>query len=302
MHSRMIAWDDLKSFLALARHGSQSAAARALRVNQSTIGRRLRALEDALGTRLFDVVPDGHSLTAAGEALLTHAERIEDEIARAELQLMGGEQRMEGTIRITAPELFGVGIVVPLLVSFRKEHPGVEVELLGSNRTASLVRREADLALRLFRPDESDLVTRHVADVAFALYASSEYLRGRNPERGFPGHDLVSFDRTFQPTLEMEWLAQHAAGARVVMRVSSPVLALEAARQGAGLALLPCFAADRAGLERVAHDVLKRELWLVVRDEARKSARVRGLIDHLIAGLAALEPVLRGSSAEARRT
>jgi DNA-binding transcriptional LysR family regulator len=297
MHSRMIAWDDLKSFLALARHGSQSAAARALRVNQSTVGRRLRALEDALAVRLFDVMPDGYSLTAAGEALLEHAERVEDEVGRAELRLMGEEQRMEGTIRVTAPELFGVGIVVPLLLSFRKKHPGVDVELLASNRTASLARREADLALRMFRPNESELVTRHVANVAFALYASTEYLarRGRDRDRGYAGHDLVSYDRTFQPTLEMEWLAKHAAAARVVMRVSSPILGLEAARHGAGLAILPCFAADGVpGLERVARDVLTRELWLVVCDEVRKSARIRALIDHVVEGLTAMEPVLTG--------
>src|SRR5215470_1273417 len=159
-------WNDARYFLAVARLGSLSKAARLLGVRQSTVGRRIAALEAALEARLFERATGGWAPTPAGEAFAQRAGRIEDEALSAERMLAGREGRAAGTVRLTAPQAFGFSFVVPLLAQLRVEQPDIVVELIAENAPLDLSRREADLALRLGRPEQKRLVTRRLGDIA----------------------------------------------------------------------------------------------------------------------------------------
>lgn len=295
----MFGWDDARFFLEIHRAGSLSAAGRGLRVNQSTVGRRLAALESALGARLFDRTPEGYLLTPSGEALLPRAERMEEEALAAARDVAGGEARLAGSVRLTAPETFGSRFLTARLADFHRRYPDIALELVADNRAFSLSRREADVALRLARPVQPLLVTRQVAEVGTTLYASKGYLaaRGKPRPRELSGHDLIGFDETFQPEAEMRWLAQHARGARVVFKSNSSQSQLAAAEAGMGLALLPCYLADPVpGLVQVlpVSKGVVRGLWLVLHRDLRHTARVRALADFLVEALHRERAVLRG--------
>jgi DNA-binding transcriptional LysR family regulator len=295
----MFGWDDARYFLEIHRSGSLSEAGRRLRVNQSTVGRRLAALESVLGVRLFDRTPGAYLLTPAGEALLPRAERMEEEALAAARDVAGGEARLAGTVRLTAPETLGSRFLTARLADFHRRYPDITLELVADNRTFSLSRREADVALRLARPAQPLLVTRQVAEVGTTLYASKGYLAARGKPRtpDLSGHQLIGFDETFQPEAEVRWLAQHARSARVVFKSNSPQSQLAAAEAGLGLALLPCYLADPVpGLVRVlpVSKGVVRGLWLVLHRDLRHTARVRALADFLGETLHRERAVLRG--------
>ncbi|MCY1080195.1 LysR family transcriptional regulator [Archangium lansingense] len=295
----MFGWDDARFFLEIHRAGSLSAAGRRLRVNQSTVGRRLAALESVLRVRLFDRTPGGYLLTPAGETLLPRAERMEEEALAAARDVAGGEARLAGTVRLTAPEAFGSRFLTSRLAGFHQRYPDITLELVADNRTFSLSRREADVALRLARPVQPLLVTRQVAEVGTTLYASKGYLSARRKPRtpDLSGHQLIGFDETFQPEAEVRWLAQHARSARVVFKSNSPQSQLAAAEAGLGLALLPCYLADPVpGLVRVlpVSKGVVRSLWLVLHRDLRHTARVRALADFLGETLHRERGALRG--------
>ncbi|PTL82818.1 LysR family transcriptional regulator [Vitiosangium sp. GDMCC 1.1324] len=297
----MFGWDDARFFLEIHRAGSLSAAGRKLRVNQSTVSRRLAALESALGARLFDRTPDGYLLTPAGEALLPRAERMEDEAIAAARDVAGGESRLVGTVRLTAPETFGSRFLTARLADFHQRYPDITLELVADNRAFSLSRREADVALRLDRPTQPLLVTRQVAEVGTTLYAAKAYLstRGKPRSSDFTGHDLIGFDETFQPEAEVRWLAQRTRGARVVFKSNSPQSQLAAAEAGMGLALLPCYLAEPVpGLVQVlpVSEGVVRGLWLVLHRDLRQTARVRALTEFLTQLLRREHARLRGGS------
>jgi DNA-binding transcriptional LysR family regulator len=271
-------WNDARYFLAVARRGSLSGAARQLRVQQSTVGRRVAALEAALDTRLFERTPDGYLVTAAGEAFVDHAERIESEALAVERRLMGSEALVAGSVRLTAPQSFGFTFLVPLLAQLRREQPEIVVDLLADNFPLSLSRREADMALRLGRPREQPLVMRKLAIVRDGLYASRAYLARRGSVAdGGAGHDFVSFETGFQNAALKSWQAQRMKSAQRVLSVNGSHGSLSAARADMGIVELPCWLGDR-------HDDLVRvlpqhsfqlDLWLVVHRDLRHAARIR---------------------------
>jgi len=169
-------WTGLQYLLAVAETGNQSAAARRLGVSQPTVGRRLARLEADLDTRLHDSTPDGIVLTPAGERLLKHARRIEQEALAARRTIGGGDSALEGTVRISAIEALGITWLTPALARLHAIHPGIRIELLIENAAVNLLRREADIAVRLFRPAQDALVARHLGRHAMGLYASHAYL------------------------------------------------------------------------------------------------------------------------------
>ena len=172
----MLDWDDLRSFLAIARHRTLSGAARALSVQQSTMGRRLDALEERAGVTLLQKTPGGYVLTAAGEAVLGHVERIEQEAHAIERTVTGRDVRLEGSVRLTTVETMAVEVLTPILTAFLARYPGITLDLVTDTRTLSLSRREADVAVRMMRPEGHELVARKVGEVGFGLYASPGYL------------------------------------------------------------------------------------------------------------------------------
>ncbi|HEU4403774.1 MAG TPA: LysR family transcriptional regulator [Polyangiaceae bacterium] len=273
--SGLLDWEDLRVFVALARAGSLSAAARALKVSHATVGRRIAALEGTLGRALFDRRADGYALTAEGAAVLGLAEGM-DERALAIVRRSGRQAGLTGTVRLTATEGLAERLLIPRLKGFHRRHPGINLEVLSDPRSLSLARREADVAVRLARPQAGELFTRRLAALAYGVYAA-------------PGGDTsawVGFDDAFAHLPEAQWLARHAAGERVALRANSPLSQLAAVRAGFGKGVLArWFAEDAGGLVEVAPPAPPpvREAWLVVHRDLRDVPRVRALLDAVVA-------------------
>ncbi|WP_394838778.1 LysR family transcriptional regulator [Pendulispora rubella] len=276
-------WDDLRFFLAIARHKTRTAAAAALCVDATTVGRRIRALERRFDARLFARGPNGLVLTPAGLALAPRAEAVESQVLAAEGALGGADSRLEGMLRITSSEGLSSYVLAPRLVEFRREHPAIRISICAENRTLDLVRHEADVAVRLFRPREPSLVARRVGALALHLYASDEYLRRAGPLRklrDLAAHDWVGFDASLDRTPPSRWMHEHATASRCVLRSNSTTVVLAACAAGHGIAMAPaCFTKHFLGLERVLPKVaLEAEVWAVTHPDLYPSARVKALL------------------------
>lgn len=175
-------WDDIRFFLALARAGSLSRAARALRVEHSTVARRVTSLEAALALRLFDRLASGWSLTAEGEELLAKAGAVEAQILGL-ARIARERDPMAGRVRISAPPVLLAELLMPAVASLCATHPGLTIELEGSRREADMMRAEADIALRIGLPEAGDLIARRIAEIRYGLYGAPGMPEGRAPSR-----------------------------------------------------------------------------------------------------------------------
>jgi DNA-binding transcriptional LysR family regulator len=294
----MLDWDDLRFFLALARHGSLSAAAKELHVAQSTVGRRLASLEASLGVRLLNRTPDGYAPTLAGDGVRLHAERLELEAMSLERDVGGRDVRMAGLVRVACAETVATHILAPGLASLHIQQPDIMIELIPSLRELSLSMREADISIRLRQPDQHDLVVRRLGAIAFGLYASPDYLN-RHGELDFaggcPGHHLITQLQDIQDVTQTGWLADLAPRARVALQTGSHEAAVAAAVHGGGLACLARFRADREeGLQRLPAPlpIPAAGLWLVVHRDNRQTPRIRVALTHITACVRQLAPIL----------
>lgn len=285
----MLDWDDLRHFLAISRQGTLARAARDLQVNATTVGRRLAALEERVGARLFDRTPEGYMLTQAGRDLLPYAGRIEDEVLAVERAVVGADKRLAGTVRVSVTEMIGTRFIAPHLGQFARKYPLITLDLNCTARTVSLARRESDVALRLARPREPDLVIKRMGTVPMALYASKAYLdatgRPADPEHSLAGHQALLFADARPFAVENDWFAQRLDGARIVLRSDSVSSIVSAAVSGLGIALLPCsVASGEASLERLATASAPepRVIWQAVHGELVRSPRIRTVADFLM--------------------
>ncbi|BAN26795.1 LysR family transcriptional regulator [Caballeronia insecticola] len=279
-------WNELRLVLAVYRAGGLAAASEALAIDHSTAFRRLKALEAQLGVRLFERLPGGvYQATEAGARIAAGAERMEDEFLALGRDVVGGDHRLSGRLRVTSSETLAYSRLTTHLAAFRRAHPGIVVELSIDNRVLNLSRREADIALRPVRPKEGDLWGRKLAGVAWGLYAAPSYLAEHGGVRGgkLDGHALIGWDEAASGIGAAEWLARSVQSSSVVYRSNSLVNQLIAARAGIGIALLPCYLGDgdrdvtRVGSKPVAE--LEGELWIVTHADLRKTARVRAFFD-----------------------
>jgi DNA-binding transcriptional LysR family regulator len=303
----MLDWDDLRYFLAVAQSGSLSAAARALGVAQPTVGRRISAFERSLGAQLFLATPAGQRLSATGRRLLQHAEQMERDALAAERILSGRDAGVSGPVCVTASEWLIQSVLAPLLGPLLSHHPELQLELLAEPRHLSLVRREADIALRPSRFEQQEVVQRELAVVAFGLYASDTYLA----EHGSPdfgrqceGHTLIGMSEALGKIPDVDWLPQVAARARVVVRSNGREPMVRLAAAGIGLTCLPRFIGDAApGLRRLEPPLPgpERQLWLGVHRDARAVPRVRACVRFLSESFARLRPALHPDSARTER-
>jgi DNA-binding transcriptional LysR family regulator len=294
----MFDWNDVRCLLAVHRTGTLTRAARTLEVNQSTVSRRLATLEAELGARLVQHEADRYVLTELGRSLLARMEEMEEAAFAVQRAAEGREAQLSGNVRMTAPDAFGSRFLPQVLAEFHESYPDIDIQLVAENRTLNLFRREAELALRMIRPAQRELLVRRVGEVGNAVYASPAYLKRRGmPTPGFKDHDFIAFDETFQPGATMRWFDQHATQARRVLSCNSTHVMHSAALAGIGLAILPCYLADKdPGLTRVLKPsrVVSQSLFLVLHQDLRKTARVRALADFLTAGLKARAGMLRG--------
>jgi DNA-binding transcriptional LysR family regulator len=223
MHtSHVFNWDDLKYLLGVARHGSTLAAGRALGVDQSTVQRRLTELERRLGQPLVQRQPAGYRLTEFGQAMLPHAERVEQAVRVFEQQLASALAEVTGVIRVTCPEPIIYRITQSTLLDrFRACHPALEVHFVMSDKYVDLMKGEADVALRSGDTEDGELVGRKIGDSIWAVYASRTYIeRHGRPERieDLAQHALVGLDETMAKHRTAAWLRKVAPDAALVAR------------------------------------------------------------------------------------
>lgn len=280
-------WSDLRIFLAIARHGTLGAAARRLGQTQPTMGRRLRAMEAALGHTLFQRTRDGFVLTDEGQAVLAHAERIEDEALALQRELAGGEARLEGLLRISCSDWFGVVLLTPVLAEFAGLHPQVTVELLTDPRFYSLARREADLAFRIRAFDEPEVISRRLLSIPYGVYIQA----GRPHPKPGDGADcpLVLMDTAFGGMPDVAWIERKLPNAHVGSRSNNREVQARLCALGAGVAVLPRPLAEATpGIELVdlGEPPPGRDTFVGYHRDLRRQRRLRALLDLVIARLA----------------
>ena len=277
-------WDDLRFVLALSRAGSLARAARELKVDHTTVGRRIEAVEAGLGVKLFTRTSTGYLPTAEAERLLPDIELVEASVLALQRGAQAQHASIEGVVRVTSGETFGACYLAPRLAAFGREHPGLTIELITGGVVLDLARREADIAVRFFRSQHENLVVRRVADLAHGLYASEGYLAQR-PVRDvseLPEHSLLT--TTPGPNVvEAAWFERLTAGARPAFVCTLTTGLLEAARAGAGIAVLPRYLGDREPTLRhlPMPDEPREPLWLTVHRDVRFARRVRVVLDFL---------------------
>lgn len=277
----MFDWENLRFFLAVAQSGSLSAAARQLKVDHATVGRRLSALEAELETRLVDRLPRACQLTAAGRQLVEVAQRMEAEAFAIERLARAAQAPMSGKVTISVPPVLASNFFATTLRAFSQRHPGIQLAIASEAQRVSLGRREADLAVRLARPDEPRNVTRKLGTMPFALYASRDYAQAAQPAEWA----FIAYEARLADMPHEQWLRAAAGERPVVCEVSDITTQLAVARTGVGVAGLPVFMGDAdPALQRLpwSGEAFSRDIWLVVHDDLRHSPPIRAVIDFVV--------------------
>jgi DNA-binding transcriptional LysR family regulator len=297
----MFDWDDLQHFLAVARFGSTTAAARTLKVDQSTVQRRLAELERRIGQALVERRPTGYRLTSFGEQLLPHAQRVEESVRALEQVVQSSARELTGVVRVTCPEPIVYRISQsPLLERFRARHPRLQIEFLMSDRYLDLGKGEADVALRSGDTTDNQLVGRKIGDSLWAVYGSRIYVQQHgSPQRveDLHQHALIGLDEAMAGHRAAAWLRQAAPNARRVASADSVLGLVSSARAGVGLAPLPTALGDaEPELVRVLGPIpeLSRIWRILTTKQLRRTPRVAAFFDFMVSEVDALRPILTG--------
>lgn len=284
-------WNQARAFVVTAREGSYSAAARALGTTQPTIGRQVAALEEHLGVTLFERVGRGIALTAVGLQLVDHVGAMADAAMRVSLVAAGQSTSLEGIVAITASEVISAHLLPPIVKRIREEHPGIEVEISASNLTEDLRRREADIAVRGYRPTDPELFARKVRDGRAWPYATPGYLeRIGNPTslEAFSDAEFFGFDRTEVMIEGLRHLGLHLSPRNFPIVTSNHLVMWEMAKQGLGICIMMEEVGDAEPLvQRISDDIppFPVPIWLTSHRELRTSQRLRVVFDLLYEGL-----------------
>lgn len=272
-------WENLRHFLALAEGGSLSAAARRLKVDHTTVARRVAALEEALNLRLVDRLPRAVMLTPEGERIAQLGQTANEAMFAILRAAEGSETALAGTVCVSAPPVFSSVVLAPRLIALKDRHPGIRVTLLGDTSAADLGHRQADIAIRLSRPENVGLIVRKVGEMPFAFYAAKDYDK---PESQW---DFIGYDEASADIPQYRWLEARRNGRRVVLRTNDSASQASAARSGLGVALLPAFLGDNDPVLRPMPSTESfpvRDIWILVHDDLRRAPRVRAMMDFLI--------------------
>jgi DNA-binding transcriptional LysR family regulator len=276
----MMEWSDVRIFLAVARTGTLGAAGRMLKLSHPTIGRRLRALEEATGQVLFQRTNDGLLLTDEGSAVLAIAEQMEANALTIERRLAGEDERIDGMLRITAADWFGVHVLPEVAAEFLRTHPQVTVELLTDTRFYSLSRREADVAFRVTPFDEPDVVQRRLLRLRYGLYAAKD---APDPVPGDgTGATIVTKYSGIGGYADIAWLTGLLPNAHVALRSNNRNVDAAVCAAGIGYAVLPRLLGDRLPALRrldVGQEPPERELWIGYHRDMRRLGRLRAFLE-----------------------
>lgn len=277
-------WDDLRVFLALAREGTLTTAAKALGVSHPTVARRVGALEKQIGARLFERLPDRFVPTAAGEGLLADTEAMEKAALSIQRRSASLGDAVSGVVRLSAGEATAV-LIARHLPWLRARLSEIEFEVIASHTLANLSRREADLLIREQVPDLAGIVARKLGQVAYAVYAGPAVPVGDATPAVLARLPWIGFDDDHSYMPGQHWLQQLLGGGRPAVRGNNWLVLLEAARAGAGLAILPCHLGDPDPLLRRVGGVIADvagDQWLLVHRDLRALPRVRAVMDAVI--------------------
>lgn len=287
-------WNLYRTFLAVMKEGSLSSAARQLALTQPTVTRHIDALEKATGVDLFVRTQRGLSPTDMALKLVPHAETLAATAAALMRVASDRSGEVRGTVRVTASEIVSVEHVPRILATLRRRHPGLVIELVLSNVVDDLLRREADIALRMTEPVQDVLVARRLPSIELGLFAHRDYLAHRQAPSSvakLADHDVIGFDRETPPlralvqrfpALERSWFS---------LRTDSDIAQLAAIRAGCGIGMCQVIVASRdPQLVRVLPKLVSVQLglWLVMHQDLKTSARCRAVFDALAEGLSLL--------------
>ena len=286
--------DDLRYFHAIAEVGTLNGACKRLGVNHSTVFRRINSLEEKLGVRLFERRDARYILTGSGEALVSRTEQITSAIDEVDRLIVGGDQTLEGTIRITAPDGFACYSLPPLIAEFTALYPGIDIELLASGDDFNLSRLEADIAIRSTLSPPEHLIGRKLFTMPWNLYGSPQFFKkpiGSFGLRQLANYPLIGPDRGLLRIKSMQWIEKHAEKLNIIVRTNTFMTMAALARQGVGVALLPADVAEGlqlVGQIKAAHKKnvneegsFSSDIWLLTHPDYRGNARVRACMQFL---------------------
>jgi DNA-binding transcriptional LysR family regulator len=287
-----VSWDHYRTFLAVADTGSLSAAARQLGLTQPTVGRQIDTLEARLGLSLFVRSPGGLGLTEAGQDLLPDARAMAAAAAALDRSASAGRDETRGIVRITASEIVGGIILPPMLVRLREVHPGLTIELALTNQPEDLLRRDADIAVRMMKPSQNALVARRIGEIRLGLFAHGNYVarHGAPADLGeISQHAVIGFDRDDRAARSLgadpSWLTSLFR-----FRCDSDLAQMAALKAGLGIGVCqrPLARSDPDLVPILEAQVdYHLDMWLVMHEDQRRSRRIRAVFDHLVAELLA---------------
>lgn len=284
-------WDWIKTFHAVADCGSLSGAARALGLTQPTVGRHIDLLEAQLNVALFRRGREGMILTERGTELVAAAADMHAVATRFDREAAGLETDLTGTVRIAVNEVLGVYALPRLLVDLTEDHPEIEIELDISNSAANLLQRDADIAVRMFRPQQSDLVSRKVTEIQLGFYAHDRYLANRSEPQTFEDlrdHRVLGFDRDMSMIRAAAMFGTVMERSDFQVRSDTILSQFEGVRAGLGIGVVHCTLADQwQGVRRVLEQTAlpPLEVWLACHSDVRFNKRIRLVMEYLATGL-----------------
>lgn len=277
----MFDWENIRYFLAIARIGTLSGAARSLKVDHATVSRRLSALESEIAARLVERQSRSCKLTPIGERVFEVAQQMEEGAYAVERLLEASRSPLSGKVALSAPPVLVANFLVKHVADFRRANPGVQLSVTCEARQVSLSRREADVLVRLARPEEPTSVVRKLGRVSFGLYASKDYPHLHNPS----AWEFIAYDAGFVGVAQQEWLMSVAGKRPIACEIGEINGHLVAARAGAGVAGLPDFLAEAdPQLQRVAYEgePFSRDIWMAVHQDLRGAPQIRAVMDFLV--------------------
>ncbi len=285
-------WSLVQTFLAVSERGSLSQAARQLNISQPTAGRQIRQIETTLKLELFQRQPRGLSLTETGAALLPHARQMADAMHGLSLAAAGRSESLSGPVRITASVFTAQHHLPPILARLREEEPEISIDLVPTDRSENLLYREADIAVRMHRSEQLDIVTRHLGEMELGLFAAKSYIARRGRPKTFAeffDHDLVGYDRSDLILRGMRDMGVEAQRDWFATRTDHHGVYWELVRAGCGIGFAQCNVGDTdPAVERILPEIPMPTLplWLAAHEAVRNTPRLRRVWDALAEGLA----------------
>ncbi|TRW95432.1 LysR family transcriptional regulator [Paracoccus sp. M683] len=268
-------WDDARVFLAIARSGSLSGAAASLGMGIATVSRQIGRLENALGLVLFSRHQNGYRLTDDGSALLDRAEAFE-QAANAFAEGSAAQTEISGRVRLATAEMLADHIIIPALPQLARAFPELTLEIVTDVQTVNLHRRDADLAIRMVKPERGNVTIRRLGTLGYGLYASPDYARHRAESARFKADRFIAWSEAFTHLPAAQWIERMRRDRAPALTTTTLGAQLSAAKAGLGLAVLPHFLGRAHGLDCLQHSLgIDQEIWLALHTDLAQSRRVR---------------------------